>query len=366
MGDKTGIGWTDATWSPVVGCSKASTGCTRCYAASMSNRLSKMPTTAEKYADLVVRPEGKPWEFNGTVRCYSHLLDQPYRWKRPRKIFVCSMSDLFHKEVPDDFIAEVFAVMAASPQHIFQVLTKRPDRMARLLNDPTFVSLVVYKAAATYLAKDFSWPISNVWVGTSIENNRFAARADSLRLTPAAVRWISAEPLLGPLDLVDLTDIDWVVVGGESGAGARPLHPQWVRDLRDRCQLADCETCYLCDGAIVLDEPDARRGDPGFGEYTCDDQSCSLTVMTVEVPSFFFKQWGAYGPIMVGESTEENDGGCDLVQLDGRHSWAGSMGEEYLSNWIGEPPTDGFAWIKKGRPSDNGNLLDGHHWEQYP
>lgn len=202
----TAIEWTEATWNPVTGCSKVSPGCAHCYAETISHRFgwSRRPWT--------------PGNADENVVLHPERLDQPLRWRRPRTIFVNSMSDLFHENVPVAFIAEVFAVMAACEQHVFQVLTKRAERLAEL-------------------APGLSWP-RNVWIGTSIENNRWVHRADALRQVDAAIRFISAEPLLGPLDRLDLRGIDWLIVGGESGHRHRPICEDWVRDLRDRCLAA--------------------------------------------------------------------------------------------------------------------------------
>jgi protein gp37 len=210
MGDKSGIEWTESTWNPVVGCTHISPGCDNCYAArETSGRLRHLPA----YAGLAVNGQ-----FTGEVRCLPERLDQPLKWRKPRLVFVNSMSDLFHKGIPDGFIQRVFDVMVEARQHTFQVLTKRPQRMRVLLSDAV--------------------PAPNVWLGTSIESDKYTFRANWLRVTPAAIRFLSLEPLLGPLPSLDLTGIDWVIVGGESGPGARPMHPDWVRDIRDRCQAA--------------------------------------------------------------------------------------------------------------------------------
>jgi protein gp37 len=217
MADKTGIAWTDATWNPVTGCSKVSPGCAHCYAEALSKRF------------------GRSFE----VTLHPERLDEPLHWRKPRRVFVCSMADLFHEQVPWEYIDRVFDVMDRCPQHTFQVLTKRPERMKALAR---------------------SVP-SNVWLGASIENARFVGRADHLRETPRAVRFISAEPLLGPLVQrcswcqgqgrvaplymtcpgrclhswgwhgLDLDGVDWLIIGGESGPKARPMDPQWALDL---------------------------------------------------------------------------------------------------------------------------------------
>lgn len=223
----TAIEWTDETWNPVVGCSKTSPGCDNCYAIGVAHRAMQ-----PAHEGLTIRTErGTDW--TGEVRCLPERLEQPLRWRKPRKVFVNSMSDLFHPSVPYRFIREVFNTMRCCngqvtangkrmPSHTFQVLTKRPQRMAQLARDRS-------------LGFNPERPPANVWLGTSIESDRYAFRANHLRATPAAVRFLSLEPLLGPLPSLDLTGIDWVIVGGESGPGARPMHPQWVRDIRDRC-----------------------------------------------------------------------------------------------------------------------------------
>jgi protein gp37 len=206
MADYSAIEWTESTWNPVTGCSKVSPGCAHCYAETLSLRFgwSQLPwTPANEAANVVLHHD---------------RLDKPLRWRRPRMIFVNSMSDLFHERVPFDFVERVFGVMAAADHHVFQILTKRHERLAEL-------------------APALTWP-PNVWMGVSIENRRWVTRADYLREVPAAVRFISAEPLLGPLDELDLEGIDWVIVGGESGAHPRPMNVEWARALREQCQEA--------------------------------------------------------------------------------------------------------------------------------
>jgi protein gp37 len=203
--ERSRIEWTESTWNPVTGCSKVSPGCAHCYAETLSRRFgwSTMPwTPANAAGNVVLHPE---------------RLEAPLRWRRPRMIFVNSMSDLFHEIVPFGFVQQVFTVMERASWHTFQLLTKRADRLAEL-------------------APALQWP-ANVWVGVSIENNRWRQRADRLREVPAAVRFVSAEPLLGPLDELDLDGIDWLIAGGESGPRYRPVDPAWVIDLRDRCEL---------------------------------------------------------------------------------------------------------------------------------
>ena len=217
MSDRSAIEWTEATWNPVTGCTQVSPGCARCYAKRFAERFRGVPGHPyERGFDVVERPE---------------RLGQPLRWKRPRTIFVNSMSDLFHEAVADDFVASVFETMERAGRHTFQVLTKRPERAAAL-------------------APSLPWP-PNVWLGVSVENQRWTTRIDALRAIPAAVRFLSCEPLLGPLDL-DLEGVGWVIAGGESGPRARPMDIAWARSVRDQCRAAG-------------------------------------------VP-FFFKQWGEHGP----------------------------------------------------------------------
>ncbi len=226
MADRTGIEWTDSSWNPVTGCTKVSPGCDRCYAEGIAHR----------FAGTKAYPNG----FEVTLR--PERLDQPLRWRRPRRVFVNSMSDLFHQDVPDEYIARVWAVMALAPQHTFQVLTKRHARMRSLLNSTSFFESVAHHQGK--LSDETDWPLPNVWLGVSTENQQWAdTRIPALLDTPAAVRFISAEPLLGPIDLgFDLHPdwgLDWVIVGGESGPGARSMHPDWVRHLRNQCTASD-------------------------------------------------------------------------------------------------------------------------------
>ncbi|MFZ2226176.1 MAG: phage Gp37/Gp68 family protein [Candidatus Moraniibacteriota bacterium] len=227
MADKSAIEWTDATWNPVTGCSKVSPGCAHCYAETLA--LTRLAGKAG-YSGLPWTPENA--ETNVVLR--PDRLDLPLRWRGPRRVFVNSMSDLFHERVPDGFIDQVWSVMARAHRHTFQVLTKRPERMRDYL-----VAADIETAWRLTPAPDgTAWATPNVWIGTSIENDRWTSRADALRETPAAVRFLSLEPLLGPLPSLDLTGIGWVIVGGESGPGFRPVDPGWVRDIRDRAVAA--------------------------------------------------------------------------------------------------------------------------------
>lgn len=276
----TSIEWTHRTWNPIRGCSRVSDGCRNCYAEKQAARIIScergrgVPAGEGAYDGLLAK--GGQW--NGQVKLVPYALEQPKRWKKPLRIFVNSMSDLFHENVPDEFISQVFEVMALCPQHTFQILTKRPERM---LNYFTCLSLVgtpepLFAAAAG------RWPLPNVWLGVSVEDQKTAdARIPVLLQVPAAVRWVSAEPLLGPVSLdsqlggtqwiggqrgcngthrgVGTEDcphrehhhhdhrcyqgLDWVVVGGESGKEARPMHPDWARRLRNQC--AEAGTAFL-------------------------------------------------------------------------------------------------------------------------
>ena len=209
----TEIEWTDATWNPVAGCAVLSPGCTNCYAMRMAARLDAMGQA--KYRSLT-RRSGERTVWTGAVRCDEASLDIPLRWRKPRLVFVNSMSDLFHADVPESFVAKVWKTMAAARRHTFQVLTKRPERMRELTE-----RLEV---------------LPNVWLGTSIENADYLWRLRELRAIRAAVRFASFEPLLGPVTAADLDGIAWAIVGGESGPGARPPNIEWVRAIRDRCE----------------------------------------------------------------------------------------------------------------------------------
>jgi protein gp37 len=213
------IEWTGITWTCITGCSDASTGCLNCYARLMSWRLHNMGQWEKYPADLTRRPGGI-LKWTGRILCHQHMLDVPLRWRRPQLVFVNSMSDTFHEKVPEEFIQHMFAVMLATPQHTYQVLTKRADRLVEM-------------------APRLPWP-KNVWMGISVENPDYLWRLDCLRRVPAYRRFGSVEPLLAPLPTLDLTGIHWVIVGGESGPGARPMHVEWVRSIRDRCVIYGC------------------------------------------------------------------------------------------------------------------------------
>lgn len=210
MADRSGIEWTEATWNPTTGCDRTSPGCDHCYAMTLAKRLKAMGSPHYQN-DGDPRTSGPG--FGLTLHRDSLFL--PTTWRKPRLVFVNSMSDLFHPGVPTSFIREVFQVMASTPRHTFQVLTKRSKRLLSLTDE-------------------LVWP-TNAWIGVSVESHRYTFRVDHLRAVPAHVRFVSAEPLLGSLSTLDLMGIDWLIAGGESGQGARPVAPAWVRELRELC-----------------------------------------------------------------------------------------------------------------------------------
>lgn len=244
MSEKTSIEWAESSWNPLRGqnarhtCARISPGCDNCYAATMTRR--GLGGTAPIDYGIGETP-------NDPARLDEKALMQPHRWRQGRRVFVCSMTDIAGAWVDFEWFHAMWTVMAETPRHTYQVLTKRPTRLK------AFIELFQEDAPGFG-----PYPLPNVWVGTSIESGAYAWRANVLRQTPAAIRWISAEPLLGPLDSLDLTGIDWLVTGGESGPGARPIMSSWVRDLRDRCQ---------------------ENG-----------------------TAFFHKQWGAWQPVEQGDS----------------------------------------------------------------
>lgn len=216
MADTT-IEWTDATWNPVAGCSIATAGCTNCYAMRMAARLEAMGV--DKYGGLT-RKTGGRHKWTGTIRIDESALAMPARWVRPRRVFVNSMSDLFHPDVPRDFIRRVWETMAATPRHTYQILTKRPEVMLDVVTAENLPTL------------------GNVWLGTSVEDGRVLHRLDHLRHVPAAVRFVSFEPLIGSVRDADFAGIHWAIVGGESGPGARFMEPEWVREIEVLCRHA--------------------------------------------------------------------------------------------------------------------------------
>jgi protein gp37 len=242
VSDRSSIEWTDATWNPITGCSKVSPGCAHCYAEVF----------AERFRGVI----GHPYEQGFDLKLWPGRLAAPLQWTKPRRVFVNSMSDLFHEDIPEEYIRRVFDVMQAAVQHQFQVLTKRHERMAEM-------------------APRLPWP-PNVWAGVSVENNRFVHRADYLRRVPAAIRFISAEPLLSALPDLDVDGISWVIAGGESGRSHRPSDVRWFRDLRDLCQSADVAFFFkqwggrtpkaggrLLDGRLWNEYPESSQGGRG-------------------------------------------------------------------------------------------------------
>lgn len=359
MADRSSIEWTDATWNPVRGCSRVSEGCRNCYAENVAARFSGAGLPYEG----LIHPSTRAW--NGKVRLVDDVLEQPLRWRRPRRIFVNSMSDLFHDNVPFDYVDRVMAVMALAERHTFQILTKRPARMleyfrrlAAVATDhrnkkgaPTFDERGVLNFRHMYRhfghAKPLPdvWPLPNVWLGVSVENQDAAdERIPLLLQVPACVRWLSCEPLLGPIsfrwtpyahqasgqtpgDYLDqhgrvnhleaLRKLNWVVVGGESGRAARPMHPEWARAIRSQCEEA-------------------------------------------EVP-FFFKQWGEYVPHAQSgldlNACYDHSGRGGWVELDGSFS----LGEEAR-------PADvaSSAHVFRLGKQLAGRLLDGQEHNAYP
>jgi protein gp37 len=266
------IEWTQETWNPSTGCDRISPGCDNCYALTLAKRLKAMGQ-ARYQNDGDPRTSGPG--FGLTV--HPDALDIPLRRRKPTLWFVNSMSDLFHKDVPDSFVADVWGVMLlAADRHRFQVLTKRPQRAARLLNERRFYDLAAESAndwpdrfyeddACVYFGLDSgppeipAQPLPNVWLGTSIESDRYTFRADHLRETPAAVRFLSLEPLIGPLPSLDLTGIDWVIVGGESGPGHRRMYLEWADDIVARCRAANVP--------VFVKQP--RVETPSTGRLSC-------------------------------------------------------------------------------------------------
>lgn len=273
MGDKSAIEWTDASWNPVTGCTQISPGCDYCYAL----------TFAERFRGVA----GHPYEQGFDLKLWPERLELPLRWRKPRRIFVNSMSDLFHELVPDDFIARVFAVMAETPHHRFQVLTKRPQRLRDLMLSDRFWREVDgwWLAGGAHYQDDLRMPFdvfSHVWLGTSIELDRYAWRANYLRELEWGTTFVSAEPLLGPLDSLDLAGISWLIVGGESSGPAE-------RALVQRCgncgSGAPSESCHVCLGQPWQPKPTAL-------EWVRDLRDRARAAGT----AYFFKQWGGHTP----------------------------------------------------------------------
>ncbi len=238
MAANSAIEWTEATWNPVTGCTKISPGCKHCYAERMARRLQAM---------------GQPNYANGfRPTTHEHMLEAPLRWRKPRTIFVNSMSDLFHEDVPASFIRRVFDVMRIAPWHRFQVLTKRSERLLDL-------------------SAELPWP-PNVWMGVSAENEAYSFRIDHLRRTGAKVKFLSLEPLLGPLSPLDLGGIDWVIVGGESGPGARPMHESWVTGILRQCRKSGIPFFFKQWGGIRKKEAGRLLGGRTWDETPCQER----------------------------------------------------------------------------------------------
>lgn len=256
---ETQIEWTDATWNPVAGCSIVSAGCTNCYAMEMAKRLEAM--RVEKYVGLT-RRSGNRTIWNGTVKEDRAALDIPRKWKKARKIFVNSMSDLFHEQVSDEFILSVWQVMRETPRHSYQILTKRPDRMASLI------------------ASKIPEVLPNVWLGTSVEDADVVSRIDHLRAVPAAIRFISFEPLIGTVGDMDLSGIHWAIVGGESGKSARPIKEDWIDEIYEQC--VDSDTTFFFKQWGTWGKDNKRRSKKANGrEYrgqTWDDMPTAIGI----------------------------------------------------------------------------------------
>jgi len=249
----TKIEWTDETWNPVVGCSKCSPGCDNCYAERMAYRLACM---GQKKYQATTGILGYMQGWNGKIYCDESALDIPLHWRKGRKIFVCSMGDLFHPSVPFEFIDKVFGVMFANPWHTYQILTKRPERWIRYIQDNPARRLQDQKY---------------IWAGITIEHPDYKNRADILRQIPTAVRFLSIEPCLADMGELNLEELDQVIVGGESGPGARPLHPDWVRSIRDQCQDAGVPFFFKQWGEWELSCAQGTResSDEGLYGYNC-------------------------------------------------------------------------------------------------
>lgn len=320
---KTKIEWTEETWNPTTGCDRVSPGCDHCYALTEARRLKGMGNPRYQRDG---NPKTSGPGFGLTL--HEDKVTEPLKWKRPRRVFVNSMSDLFHAGVAIEFLASVFAVMGTARQHTFQILTKRPRRMQGVLADPAFQDLVAYWAVEGYgIAGPSRWPLPNVWLGTSVEDQQRADQRIPLLLeTPAAMRFLSCEPLLGPVELRDewlevelqafggngtstFPHIGWVIVGGESGRQARPMHPDWVRRVRDAC---------------------TRNG-----------------------TAFFFKQWGEWSPDPSSKPKPDA-----MVLSDGRA--IGPREEVWAVDTLDAVP---MAKVGKGKA---GAEIDGRTWAEYP
>lgn len=234
MSASSSIEWTDATWNPTTGCSRVSKGCDLCYAMTMARRFDGLGTGY----DGTTRRTKRGTDWTGTVHLHKDRLSEPLSWRKSRLVFVDSMSDLFHPKVPFSFIDKVFAVMGLAEGHIFQVLTKRPERVSDYLSVGCKRLLKRWNHAALQFTDNAdleNYPLPNVWLGTSVEDENVTDRITHIRDVDAKVRFLSLEPLLGPLPNLNLAGIDWVIVGGESGHGARPIKEEWVIEIREQC-----------------------------------------------------------------------------------------------------------------------------------
>lgn len=272
MAGKTGIQWTDTVWNPVTGCTRVSAGCDHCYAFALHDKRYKAnrdaarlalktgdtPATARAMGVALPLPAQYDVPFS-RVQLLPERLEEPLHWRKPRRVFVNSMGDLFHPDVPDDYIDRVFAIMALTPQHTYQILTKRPERMREYMSDDRAYRL---RSMAAEANADVFWPLPNVWLGTSVEDQAAAdERIPHLLATPAAVRFLSCEPLLGPLQFdeccwfdrehggIPECGVDWVIVGGESGTHARPCNIEWIRDIVRQCRAASVPCFYKQGGS---------------------------------------------------------------------------------------------------------------------
>jgi protein gp37 len=350
VSESSQIEWTDATWNPITGCSRVSSGCEHCYAERFSMRFHRDP--ASKFHEVVKSTADGP-RWTGLIRLHEKALSEPLHWRKPRRIFVCSMSDLFHPDVPFEFIDQVWAVMSFCPQHTFQVLTKRPERMAeyfgRYAGNPAAIAYRWAEESAAFLADAKNGhalihddgAAANVWIGTSIENQAAAdERIPHLLRCPAAVRFLSCEPLLGRIDL-QLTignrqsAINWVIVGGESGAGARPMHPDWVRSIRDQCQAASVPFFFKQFGAWApTDDDDPRFKGANHIHIRAEDGAMGILN-------------GFHGPQVVDLKARPDQ--CDS-RLPGKHL----------------TPNGNIVCMSRLGKKTAGRVLDGRTWEEFP
>lgn len=345
MADKSLIEWTDATWNPITGCTLVDDGCRHCYAAHLITSWPAIGNHPSRKGLARKNAAGES-KFTGEVRFNEGWIDQPLRWKKPRRIFVCAHGDLFHPSVPDEWIDKVFAVMALASQHTFQVLTKRPERAREYLTRPAgngkqdvrnhiaweAITPVMRAWAPNWTSEDIdgphrsraiqacnTWPLPNIWLGTSISDQASAdLRITHLLACPAAIRFISAEPLLGPVDLTEIASqrpdlrasvifdvvsgtggivgtlgkIDWVICGGESGPHARPMHPDWARSLRDQCVAAGVPFLYKQNGEYMDGSHPSRAAVIVTNEG-------HLFQNTINVPADLQRRWGELTPCLM-------------------------------------------------------------------